>query len=60
MVRLEYSLDAGASWTAIGGVGTGDNWYPSGGCFSFGFGSVYGIYYPAWDGSGSWKQLSMT
>ncbi|MCB9021558.1 MAG: PKD domain-containing protein [Chitinophagales bacterium] len=54
--RLEYSLDAGASWTAIGGVGTGDNWYPSGGCFSFGFDPFTGIYYPAWDGSsGSWK-----
>lgn len=24
---LEYSTDGGASWSAIGGIGTGDNWY---------------------------------
>ena len=54
--RLEYSLDAGTTWQPIGDIGTGDNWYASGGCYSFGFDPFTGIYYPAWEGSGGgWK-----
>ena len=54
--RLEYSLDAGTTWQPIGDIGTGDNWYASGGCYSFGFDPFTGIYYPAREGSGSgWK-----
>ncbi|MBK7109295.1 MAG: hypothetical protein IPH61_09265 [Bacteroidetes bacterium] len=54
--RLEYSLDAGTTWDVIGDVGTGDNWYEDGGCYSFGYDPVTGIYNPAWEGSGGgWK-----
>ena len=26
-LQLEYSTDGGASWTLLGDIGTGDNWY---------------------------------
>ncbi|MBK7109299.1 MAG: hypothetical protein IPH61_09285 [Bacteroidetes bacterium] len=54
--RLEYSLDAGASWQALGDIGTGDNWYTPGGCYSFGYDPVTFLYFPAWEGSSAgWK-----
>jgi PKD repeat protein len=54
--RLEYSLDAGDSWTPVGGIGTGENWYTSGGCYSFGYDPFTFVYNPAWEGSGGgWK-----
>ncbi|MBK8487955.1 MAG: hypothetical protein IPL48_09225 [Bacteroidetes bacterium] len=54
--RLEYSLDGGIEWQAIGDIGTGDNWYTAGGCYAFGYDPVSGINYPAWEGSGGgWK-----
>ncbi|MFZ1611934.1 MAG: CARDB domain-containing protein, partial [Chitinophagales bacterium] len=54
--RLEYSLDDGTTWQFIGVVGTGDNWYTSGGCYAFGYDPVTSEYFPAWEGSSSgWK-----
>ncbi|MBP9548253.1 MAG: hypothetical protein KBE86_03785, partial [Chitinophagales bacterium] len=54
--RLEYSLDGGIEWLTIGDIGTGDNWYTTGGCYAFGYDPVTGVYFPAWEGSSSgWK-----
>lgn len=54
--RLEYSLDAGGTWEVVGGIGTGDNWYTPGGCYSFGYDPITFTYRPAWEGTGGgWK-----
>lgn len=54
-VRLEYSLDAGVTWEAVGGLGTGDNWYTAP-TFAFGYDPILGTNRPAWEGSsGGWK-----
>lgn len=52
--QLEYSLDAGITWTLIGSVGSGDNWYTSTG-YSLGYDPITFEYEQGWVGSsGGW------
>ncbi|MEZ5013490.1 MAG: PKD domain-containing protein [Chitinophagales bacterium] len=32
--KLQYSLDDGATWNDLGGIGTGDNWYNMNSCYA--------------------------
>ncbi len=53
--QLEYSTDAGATWTLLGDIGTGDNWYTTYG-YSLGYDPMIPGYEPGWVGSGGgWK-----
>lgn len=54
--QLEYSTDAGASWTLLGDIGTGENWYTNYG-YSLGYVPATGTYENGWVGSsGGWKK----
>lgn len=54
--QLEYSTNAGATWTLLGGIGTGDNWYTTYG-YSLGYDPVTSEYENGWVGSGGgWKK----
>lgn len=49
--QLEYSLDAGTTWTLAGAIGAGDNWYTSTG-YSLGYDAATGMYEEGWVGAG--------
>lgn len=54
--QLEYSTDAGATWTLLGEIGSGVNWYTSYG-YSLGYVPATGSYEHGWVGSGGgWKK----
>lgn len=51
--QLEYSLDAGSTWTLVGDVSTGDYWYTS---TAYSLGWTGTTYESGWVGSsGGWK-----
>jgi hypothetical protein len=53
--QIEYSTDAGATWTLLGSIGSGDNWYSSYG-YSLGYDPGTGAYENGWVGTGGgWK-----
>lgn len=55
-VNVEYSLDAGATWTILGSIGSGEGWY-TGDVYSFGYDPVTG-YGDGWEGTnGGWQTV---
>lgn len=53
--KVQYSLDAGASWTDLGNIGTGENWYNHAFCYGM-WPDFYSIDYRGWSGnSGGWQ-----
>ncbi len=52
--KVQYSTDAGASWSDLGNLGTGENWYNSMYCYGM-WPDFYITDYRGWDGnSGGW------
>ncbi len=52
--KVQYSTDAGLTWSDLGAVGTGDNWYNSSFCWGM-WPDFYITDYRGWDGnSGGW------
>lgn len=53
--KIQYSTDAGATWSDLGDVGTGENWYTSYNCYGM-WPDFYVTDYRGWDGnSGGWQ-----
>ena len=48
--KVQYSTDAGASWSDLGNVGTGENWYNSFYCYGM-WPTFYITDYRGWDGT---------
>ena len=56
-VQLEYSTDGGATWTLLGGIGTGDNWYTNN-AIALGYDPDLLIYETGWVGYGTGWQTA--
>jgi PKD repeat protein len=52
--KMQYSLDAGATWSDLGSLGTGENWYQHNACYAM-WPTFYIDNYYGWSGnSGGW------
>ncbi len=53
--KMQYSVDGGTTWTQLGNVGEGENWYDSYTCYSM-YPTFYETDYRGWQATGGgWK-----
>ena len=48
--KMQYSIDGGATWSDLGGIGTGENWYNHDACYAM-YPTFYIDDYNGWSGN---------